>query len=41
MENFRVENVVSNANRGKALFHTVTDKVIKDIQHINMYEVSK
>ena len=41
MENFCVENVISNANRGKALFHAVTDKVIKDIQQINIYDVSK
>ena len=39
--NFRVENVISNANKGKVLFHTITDKVIKDLQHIKIYDVSK
>ena len=38
---FRVENVISNANKGKFLFHTIINKVIKDLQHIKIYDVSK
>ena len=40
-ENFRVGNVISNTKKGKVLFHTITDKVIKDLQHIKIYDVSK
>ena len=39
--NFRVENVIYNANKGKVLFHTITDKVMKDLQHMKIYNVSK
>ena len=40
-EKFRVENVISNPNKGKDLFHTIIDKVIKDLQHIKIYDISK
>ena len=39
--NFRIENVISSDNRDKVLFHTVTDKVIKDLQHIKIYDENK
>ena len=38
---FRVENVICNVNKGKFLFHIIFDKVIKDLQHIKIYDVSK
>ena len=38
---FRVDNVICNVNKGKFLFHTIIDKVIKDLQHIKIYDVSK
>ena len=38
---FRVENVISNANKDKFLFYTIIDKVIKDLQHMKIYDVRK